>query len=200
MAISVIARYVWLINILIQHKKLTYKQISRLWEESRFDSDKRFPLRTFHNHRQAIADIFAIDIECNKQNQYYIEDFGQIDESRLYYWIIGRYSVLNKIRIDRKDERELFKDIPFGGQWLIPIIQSIKEGKNLFVSYKGHEETCACSFEIKPYCLKIFQHRWYVLAQKSYYSDINRKEKHENCSEGGFKIYELDCILDIEII
>lgn len=48
----------------------------------RLESEGKIPERTFHRHRLAIADIFGIDIQCNRYNgnTYYIENGDALNE------------------------------------------------------------------------------------------------------------------------
>lgn len=76
MAANIFGRYVWLIDILRRYKRLTFQEISSLWQESGLSYGEKLPLRTFHNHQKAIKDIFDVYIECDKKNPYTI--FRQI--------------------------------------------------------------------------------------------------------------------------
>lgn len=76
MAANIFGRYVWLIDILRRYKRLTFQEISTLWQESGLSYGEKLPLRTFHNHQKAIKDIFDVYIECDKKNPYTI--FRQI--------------------------------------------------------------------------------------------------------------------------
>ena len=76
MAANIFGRYVWLIDILRRYKRLTFQEISSLWQNSGLSYGEKLPLRTFHNHQKAIKDIFDVYIECDKKNPYTI--FRQI--------------------------------------------------------------------------------------------------------------------------
>ena len=67
MAANIFGRYVWLIDILLRYKSLTFQEISELWKESGLGYGEEMPLRTFHNHRNAIKDIFDVYIECDRK-------------------------------------------------------------------------------------------------------------------------------------
>ena len=70
-------RYVWLVDTIYRREKITFEEISDLWSCSTLnDTGEDLPLRTFHYHRQAIEEMFYINIECDKRNGYvyYIEN------------------------------------------------------------------------------------------------------------------------------
>ena len=83
MASNLFGRYVWLIDLLRRYKQLTYEEINNQWKYSglSYGECDNLAIRTFHNHRKAIRDIFNIYIECDVQHnyKYYIEDVEQLE-------------------------------------------------------------------------------------------------------------------------
>ena len=78
-SVRLIRRYVWLIDTIRRAGHITFEEINRKWMNERtlrLEHEDDLPERTFHRHRQAIADIFGIDILCNRYNgnTYYIEN------------------------------------------------------------------------------------------------------------------------------
>lgn len=71
MAGNLINQYLWLINTL-QKGPIPHEEISRKWEDSIFNDNpgKGLPKKTFHNHCAKIAEIFGVDIECEKKYPY----------------------------------------------------------------------------------------------------------------------------------
>ena len=81
MAKNLFNRYIWLVDTIYRNGKLSFKEINDKWLQTDFSEGKPIPLRTFHNHREAIQDLFDINIECNKStHEYYIEDADQLTE------------------------------------------------------------------------------------------------------------------------
>lgn len=64
MAANNLGRYVWLLDTIRRHKRLTFEEINRLWVCSglSYGEGDEIPLRTFHNHRKAISAIFDVYI------------------------------------------------------------------------------------------------------------------------------------------
>ena len=62
MAKSYFNRYVWLIDIISRYGHITKRDIDDLWSCSSLNEghETAIPERTFHNHREAILDIFGI--------------------------------------------------------------------------------------------------------------------------------------------
>lgn len=70
MASQNLNRYIWILNTLIKHRELTFEEIAERWSESELCNGKPMALRTFHNHRKAILELFGVEIKCNTSNGY----------------------------------------------------------------------------------------------------------------------------------
>ncbi len=199
MAANLFGRYVWLVDVIRRYKSLTYEEINELWKKSGLSYGEELPLRTFHNHRRAVKDIFDIYIECDSNNgyRYYIDDPEQLEGDGLRNWLLDSYSVLNHIQADKKLEgRIIFENIPSGHLWLTTITDAMRQNKELFITYHGFGKPKPNSFEIEPYCLKVVSRRWYVIARNPYYSELNEKEGKKPSDV--YRVYALDRILKIE--
>ena len=199
MTANLFGRYVWLVDVLLHHKRLTFEEISKLWQDSGVSYGEELPLRTFHNHKDAIKDIFDIYIECDRKDgyRYYIDEPERLTGNNLRSWLISSYSVLNQIQADNKLEgRIIFENIPSGQVWLTRITEAMRRNHVISITHQGFGKPEANTFEIEPYCLKVVKRRWYVVAHSPYYSDRNKKEgvKPNNV----YLVYALDRILDVQ--
>lgn len=86
MAGNLINQYLWLINTL-QKGPIPHEEISRKWEDSIFNDNpgKGLPKKTFRNHCEKIAEIFGVDIECEKKQPYgyYLGEPAEADAWKL---------------------------------------------------------------------------------------------------------------------
>lgn len=188
-----------MIDILLRYKSLTFQEISELWKESGLGYGEEMPLRTFHNHRNAIKDIFDVYIECDRKNdyRYYIDEPERLRGNNLRGWLVSSYATLNQIQVDcRLEERIIFEDIPSGQTWLTRIVEAMRYDQVLCITHQGFGKPEPSTFEIEPYCLKVVKRRWYVLARNPYYSERN-KEMGVNPSDV-YYTYALDRIQDIQ--
>ena len=199
MAANLFGRYVWLIDILLRYKRLTFEEINKLWQESGLGYGEELPLRTFHNHQKAIKDIFDVYIDCDRKDgyRYYIDEPERLEGNNLRSWLISSYATLNQIQVDKKlEERIIFENIPSGQTWLTPIAEAMRNNHVLSITHQGFEKTEPSTFEIEPYCLKVVKRRWYVVARSPYYSAQNKKEKIKQ--NDIFLVYALDRISAIQ--
>lgn len=208
MAKNYFNRYIWLLDTIQKHRYITLSDLSELWEHSALNGDKHEPLRerTFHNHRAAILDIFGIDIRFNKSRGYYIHN-DDLNESDIRNWLLTSLSVNNLINEKTTlRERILLEDIPSGQEFLDTILNAMKESKVLEMTYKKFEDTEPKTYNVSPYCIKLYKQRWYLVAQEFNTDPLHTQaaKYSRNCkscskaSERQINIYALDRIQKLE--
>ena len=173
MAKNYFNRYVWLIDTINRAGHITLADISRKWEDSSLN-DEGGPLaeRTFHNHRIAIEDTFGIEIKCDRSLGYYIANSDDLEGDGVRQWLLESLS-LNNILNETKDMREriLFEDIPSSKRWLTVLVNAMRDGKAVEMTYKSFWRGEETTFIAHPWCLKLFKQRWYVLAKSEEYDE-----------------------------
>ena len=158
-------RYIWLLNLLLQEKQLTFDEISQRWQESNLGDNKPLPLRTFHQHRSAVEELFGVEIKCNPSNgyKYYIANPEVLRNDKTRKWLLNSFNLSNMITAGHNmKDRILFEDIPHGTEYLQTIIDAMQQSKELAIDYQqfyGHR----ASYTIQPYAMKTYHQRWYVL-------------------------------------
>ena len=178
-------RYVWLVDTLRHYGHLSYKEINDKWQQSglSYGDGDELQLRTFHNHRKAIQDIFNVIIEIDpkvKGYKYHILNPEELEGDGLRSWLVDSYATLNQIQADSKlKDRVEFEDIPSGHTWLTVFMQAMRENKVMEVTHQGFGKHDANTFEIEPYCLKVVNRRWYIVANNPYYEEMNKRHQGE---------------------
>ncbi len=166
---SQLKKHIWLINTIRRHGKISFRELSDLWERNKDMSDYQ-PLHrgTFNRWREDIREIMHINIGCQKTGGYlyYITNPDDINEDKLRQWILDTFSVGNIIEENLSlKNRILVEEIPSGLLYLTPIMEAMKENKVIEMTYtsfiKGDTQTVA----VEPYCIKLFEGRWYLLAK-----------------------------------
>ena len=98
-------KLIWLVDTIYRSGRITFAEINRRWRTG--DSTRTdIPLRTFHNHRQAIEEMFDINIECDKcTNTYYIADAEGMLGDKLKMWLLNSFSLNNILQenVDMKN-------------------------------------------------------------------------------------------------
>lgn len=165
-------RYVWLVDIIYRRERITFEEINEYWQRSSLNlTGDDIPLRTFHNHRKAIEQMFDINIECDKRDgyRYFIENVEDLERGCVRSWLLNTFAVNNLINEShRLKKRILFETIPSGQMHLTPIIEAMRDGLSLEITYQSFWNDSPATFEVYPYCIKVFKQRWYVIAYSPY--------------------------------
>ena len=159
-------RYIWLIDLIYSAGSITREEINRQWSRAslNYDHESKFPERTFHRYKEAIQEMFQIDIRYSKHRGYYIEDSEDIPRDELRRWLISTFAVENLLgESSALRKRILLEHIPSGQQHLTPIIEAMRDGMKIRITYQSFHSEEACTFAIAPYCVRVFKQRWYVL-------------------------------------
>lgn len=169
-------RYVWLVDIIYRSGKITFEEINEYWQRSQLNTDgEDLPLRTFHNHRQAIEQMFDINIECDKRNgyKYYIENTDDMERGGVRSWLLNTFAVNNLINESHKLKRRiLFEKIPSGQMHLTSIIEAMRDNLSIEMTYQSFWRDTPNTFDIYPYCIKVFKQRWYLIGYSPYKDNI----------------------------
>ena len=159
-------RYIWLLNLLLKSKRpLCFEEIQRAWLENPM-SDGELHLRTFHEHRKGITEMFGVEIVCEKggwNSVYSVKNPEVLKDNQLGQWLLDHYSVPQDFAtFYGMRDRILLEDIARGNQDYHPIIEAMKQNVEMEIDYQkydGHHQT----FHVQPYALKVYNRRWYLL-------------------------------------
>lgn len=181
-------QYIWLVNTVLQSKKISLERIQKLWIEDDLNDRKPLSRTTFYRLRQAIEDMFGIIIKCDNDDnyQYYVDNPEALKDNSTQTWMLQTLTV-NNVLIDSLSikDRLVLEEIPGGIAYLQTIIKAIKNNHILDVEYHTFEDPEGYSTLIEPYCLKVFRQRWYLLG-----NNISNQR--------GLQIYALDRITHLE--
>ena len=166
MASNTVKRYVWLLNTLIQRKSLTFTEICDLWNKSSLNDGKALALRTFHQHREAIAELFGVEIVCDTATyKYSIASPEELKNNSAQQWLFNSFAISNTIEAGRNmKDRILFEEIPGGAEYAQVVVDAMQQNRVLFVDYKPFKGE---SFELylQPYAMRVYNQRWYVVGR-----------------------------------
>lgn len=164
-------KYTWLIETIRRAGKISHKDLSDKWQRHKELSDCR-PLHraTFNRWRDAIFDQFSIIIECQKTGGYlyYIANPEDIDEDKLKKWMLDSFAVGNIIGENLSLKGRIVVDeIPSGRDHLTTLLEAMKENRIVEITYKPFGHNHGYTFCIEPFCVKLFENRWYVLGRNN---------------------------------
>ena len=178
---NIFSKYLWLLRTIYEAGEISFSDINKRYKEKYdipdvdaeidFDSrgkkiykDNGLSLRTFHNQKNALEEMFDINIECNKRDgyKYYIEESDDINNG-LTKWILSLFSL--KEIADGKSrfkERILYENESKSLDHLPRFVKAIKENKVMRITYAPYDQK-SFTTEVQPYFLKKFKQIWYAV-------------------------------------
>lgn len=173
---NILQKYIWIIDTL-KNQRLSLEKLSERFSNS-VDLDvygDGLSRQTFYRWRKDIADMFGIEIECEKggENRYYITNPEVLDNKGLTQWLLNTYSTLNSLENSIKvKHRILTEPIPSSEQCLNDVIEAMKENRIIRFTYTKFGSVEGSSYSVRPYCVKLFMQRWYLLGYCEERSDL----------------------------
>ena len=188
--------YIWLVNTIYKARKITLAEINERWLETEMSEGVELARATFNRHKDAIEDIFGIYIERDKKNgyKYYIGNEHVLREDTVQNWMLSTLSVGNVISEGLSlQDRILLETASSGGEYLPQVIEAMKKSVRVKVSYQryGADEPKMLDFE--PYCIKLFNKRWYILAH------FHRNATEDREADDYFGMFAFDRIGELEL-
>jgi len=181
-------RYIWLVDTIYSAGRISFEDINAKWLRSKYNIEgENLPKKTFQRHVIAVEELFDIDIECERTGsyRYYISNADEIAKGGVRAWLLNSLAVNNLINESYGiKSRILFEQIPSGQHFLKPIVEAMSDNRTLLMTYQSFSRSEPNTFEIEPWCVKVFKQRWYMLGKSINY-------EHP-------RIYALDRIIDLD--
>lgn len=158
-------RYIWLIDTIRRHGSISRRQLDELWAKSPFSSGGALPRRTFYNYRQAIAEIFNVEILCNPATyEYYLSDDGDAHNELFTNWLLDSMATNNMLATSRHVADKIFlENIPSARNYLSSVVEALSATKPIRFDYHAFgRATASVGVVVEPYFVKLFRQRWYV--------------------------------------
>ncbi|MGN0191828.1 MAG: helix-turn-helix transcriptional regulator [Candidatus Cryptobacteroides sp.] len=164
MVTELIEKYIWLMQVLLaaSDKGLSLNEISNKYER-RFGTE--LTRRTFINHRNAVQDIFGVDIICDRRTNIYSVGARSRMEGTAER-LVDSFTVnmvLEQGR-ERLGGRIFVETIPSGHKHLTSIISAMLENRCLEIAYCKYSSAEPELLTVHPYALKEDKRRWYLYA------------------------------------
>ena len=157
-------RYIWLLNTLLNSDPLPFDLIAMMWKEDPL-SDGDLPLRTFHEHRKGIKEMFGVDIVCDKSDgfSYYVKNPEVLNQKSLATWLLKAYNVPKEFATyNRMQDRVILEEMSGGSVFVDPILDALQRDIVVIVDYQGYEGPHEI-YHVSPYALKSYNRQWYLL-------------------------------------
>lgn len=187
MASDLFKKYIWLVDTVHQHGPLSFAEINRRWLRSSLSNGSRIALRTFHNHRDAVEELFHIRIACDpRTNRYHIEDSDALGSNSIANWLLNSFSINNLLQESQTlAGRVLVEEVPSAQHHLTDLLTAMRENLRVRVQYQSFRSDTAVELVLQPLFVKLYERRWYLYADKA--------------DDPQIKLYALDRIRSIAV-
>ena len=165
---KILKNYIWLINTIYHSRGLSLEEINERWIKNDMSDGEPLSRATFNRYKEAIEEIFDLTIDCQRKGGYLysIKNESMLKSNKYQNWLLDTLSVSNMlIESDSLQSRILLENIPAGKQYLQPIINAMKQGHKLQMTYHRFGQQESYTITIEPYAIKVFKQRWYLLAK-----------------------------------
>ena len=187
MSKNLLNKYVWLVETIYNAKYISFEEINRRWLDDDISEGLEIPKRTFHTWIQQAEEMFGLVINCEHYGdfRYYIENAEEIKQGGLRNWLLNTISTSNLLMENRQlKDRILLEEVPSVKDHLSPILAAMRTDTTLRVTYQSFRHDESSTFELEPYCVKLFKQRWYLVGRSPYYNQV--------------RVYALDRIISME--
>ena len=187
MVSELIDKYLWLMQKIAaaSPEGITLEEIARAWER-RYGSP--LPRRSFCNHKEAVEDLFKLEIHCRrKDNRYYISEHSLEELDSSTKWLVNTFTVSNLLSLSREELRGRIsvEDIPSGNRFLAELMQAMLSGVKVVITYTKYTGDASEEVTVHPWAVKEHARRWYL---------VGYAEERE-----GTRVYGLDRIGSLKL-
>lgn len=164
---ELIDKYIFLVQTFVEagDTGLSLQEIQDKWE---YRYGSAYPRRSFVNHRAAVEEIFGIVITCDRStNRYFIDQSeSAVDKRATVDYLINTFTVNSLLTLgkERLGGRVAVEDVPSGQKYLTTVMQAMLDGAVLKMAYRKYMSEEANERTIRPYAVKEFEKRWYIVA------------------------------------
>jgi len=168
MASNLFNKYVWLVDTIRRAGAISFAEIRERWQHSTLYEGKQLALRTFHNHREAIEELFGIRIVCDERtNRYSIADCEELHSNQLVNWLLDSFSAGNVLREAKALRgRVLVEEIPSAHNFLTDLLNAMRDNRQIVVGYQPFYGDKPSELQLRPLFVKLYGRRWYLYADK----------------------------------
>lgn len=187
MAKDKISRYIWIVDTILKHGKISKKDLNDLWVKSPY-SEGGNPMadRTFYKYRRGIEESFSIEILCTPDGYYWIDSRDSPYVKQFAEWTMNNSAATNMMQeLGTNSGRVQIEDIPSARAFLPVVAEAMKKNHQVVFTYAGFARSRPeVGILFAPYYIKLYKQRWYMFGKKS---------------GGGLRTYALDRVTEMEV-
>lgn len=166
-ASEIFKQYIWLTDTIYRSGGISLQELNKRWVKTEMSDGIPMSRATFNRHKVAIEEIFDLCIDCQRKGgyYYYIENSEVLKNNHLKHWMLDSLSVSNMLMESNSlKDRILLEEIPSGREHLQTLINAMKQGHKVQMTYCKFGQQKGYTILVEPYALKVFKQRWYLVA------------------------------------
>ncbi len=184
---STLKRRIWLIETIQRFNHITLEELQSEWLDSSMnEKGEELNRRTFFNDKNAIEDTLGIEINYVPGDGYTIPDKDEegFNIGRIQDRLISSLSLTSSVQDPQIRKRIHIQRESDGLKHMNIILDSMRRSETVKIEFKEFYETDYRLIEVKPYGIKFFDYRWYLVGPSTDSKQI--------------RLYSLDKIKSIE--
>lgn len=186
MAKDKVAIYIWIVDTILKHGKISKNDLNELWKKSIYSGGNPMADRTFYKYRRAIEETFSIEILCTPGGFYWIDSKDSPYVRQFAEWTLNNSAATNVMQeLGTSSGRVEIEDIPSAREFLPVVSTAMRENHKVIFTYAGFARSRPeVGILFSPYFLKLYKQRWYMFGKKN---------------GGGLRTYALDRVTEMEV-
>ena len=186
MAKDIIGRYIWIVDTILRHGRISKKELNSLWLKSQYSEGNPLADRTFFHYRRGIEESFNIDIVCSRDGYYSIDADSSPHVRQFTDWILNSSATTSALfELGTSTGRIELEDIPSAREYLPVVAEAMHKSQKIVFTYAGFSRSRPeVGILFSPYFLKLYKQRWYMFGEKD---------------GSGKRTYALDRVTEMEI-
>ncbi|MBQ7253771.1 MAG: WYL domain-containing protein [Bacteroidales bacterium] len=171
-----VARYIWLLNLIYEAGSygISREEINRRWRDCIYNDnhEPEISRKTFYNYKCEIESLFGITLDVSRVDghfRYRIAEEDSLQRSQVKRLLLNSLSINEAVSNGGElSDRILLEDIPSaGGTVLGTILQALRQNRTISLVHKSFKpDAKPVASVVYPFCLKLREQRWYMLAWK----------------------------------
>lgn len=170
MAKNQLKKCLWVLDTIYRTGGISYKDIADRWEREHGDDEMgKLSNSTFRYYIDLLQDLFDVNIDCIASDgyKYRITSEHDLDGSQAKSWLLSSFAVNNILNGNKALQgRVIYEDIPSGEKFLLPILDAMRQGREIDIIYTPFYRSESKLHHVQPYAVKVNQRRWYLLAKR----------------------------------
>lgn len=203
MAKNQLKKCLWVLDTIYRTGGISYKDIVSRWQREHGDDEMgKLGNSTFRYYIDLLQDLFDVNIDCIASDgyKYRITSEHDLEGRNAKSWLLSSFAVNNILNGNRALEgRVIYEDIPSGEKFLLPILDAMRQEREIDILYTPFYRSEPKLHHVQPYAVRVNQRRWYLLAKtpdgdKPFHLALDRMVKIELTEEP----FTLDTTFDID--